>query len=113
MKANAKSQLTRNHSCGMLWSVLVAFTAVQLLAVTNISFASETRRLRVSDDGRHLVYENGDPFFWLADTGWEIFHRLTQEEADRYLEKRSAQGFTVIQAMTLAENEVFKVPNPA
>ena len=95
----------------MRWSVLAILAAAQLLAVAKVSFASEARRLRVSDSGRHLVYENGEPFFWLADTGWEIFHRLTREEANMYLEKRAAQGFTVIQAMTLAEHKLFKVPN--
>ncbi len=111
MELNGKSRLTRNHSCQIRWSVLAVLAASQLLAVSKISFASEARRLRVSDSGRHLVYENGEPFFWLADTGWEIFHRLAREEADMYLEKRAAQGFTVIQAMTLAEHKLFKVPN--
>ena len=111
MELNGKSRLTRNHSCQMRWSVLAVLAVAQLLAVAKVSFASEARRLRVSDSGRHLVYENGEPFFWLADTGWEIFHRLTREEADMYLEKRAAQGFTVIQAMTLAEHKLFKVPN--
>ena len=25
------------------------------------------------------------PFFWLGDTAWELFHRLTREDAERYL----------------------------
>jgi hypothetical protein len=32
-----------------------------------------------------------------------LFHRLNREEADHYLETRAAQGFTVIQAVVLAE----------
>jgi hypothetical protein len=42
-------------------------------------------------------------FFWLGDTAWELFHRLTREEAERYLENRRAKRFTVIQAVALAE----------
>jgi hypothetical protein len=67
--------------------------------------------LRVSDNQRYLTYENGEPFFYLGDTAWELFHRLTREEADFYLETRAAQSFTVIQAVVLAEHEYAR-PNP-
>ena len=40
------------------------------------------RLLRVSDNKRFLVTDDGRPFFWLGDTAWELFHRLTREEAD-------------------------------
>lgn len=60
-------------------------------------------RIATSVDGRHLVTEGGQPFFWLADTAWELFHRSTREEAEEYLENRRAKGFTVIQAVALAE----------
>ncbi len=59
-------------------------------------------QFNVSDNQRYLV-KDGKPFFWLGDTGWELFHRLDREEADRYLKRRSEQGFTVIQAVVLAE----------
>ena len=50
-----------------------------------------------------LRREGGEPFFWLADTAWELFHRYTPADAARYLETRAAQGFTVVQAVLLAE----------
>ena len=50
-------------------------------------------------------------FIWLGDTGWELFHRLTKEEADEYLKRRAAQGFTVIQAVVLAEMDGLHTPN--
>jgi hypothetical protein len=59
--------------------------------------------LRVAINGRSLEYENGTPFFYLGDTAWQLFHRLNREEADRYLCDRAAKGFTVIQAVVLAE----------
>lgn len=111
MESNGKPRPTRNYRSQIHWPVLIVLVVAQQLAAPRASFAAEARRLLVSDSGRHLVYENGDPFFWLADTGWQIFHRLTREEADAYLEKRAAQGFTVIQAMTLAEHKLFKIPN--
>jgi len=68
--------------------------------------------LRVAADGRHLVHADGTPFFWLGDTAWELFHRLTREEAALYLEDRRRKGFTVIQAVVLAELGGLDVPNP-
>ena len=60
-------------------------------------------RLKVSENHRFLVTENGKPFFYLGDTAWELFHRLNREEADRYLADRAKKGFTVIQAVALGE----------
>ena len=53
-------------------------------------------RLQVSPDHRHLVDGNGQPFFFLGDTAWDLFLRLDRKETDEYLEKRAAQGFNVI-----------------
>jgi hypothetical protein len=69
-------------------------------------------RLAVSTDGRHLVdAASGRPFLYLADTAWELFHRLDREQAERYLTDRAAKGFTVIQAVALAELDGLRVPN--
>jgi Protein of unknown function (DUF4038)/Domain of Unknown Function (DUF1080)/Putative collagen-binding domain of a collagenase len=68
-------------------------------------------RLRVSDNRRFLVKEDGTPFFWLGDTAWELFHRLTREDAERYLRDRAAKKFTVIQAVVLAEFDGLHTPN--
>ena len=68
--------------------------------------------LRVSDNNRFLVHEDGTPFFWLGDTAWELFHRLDREEAERYLKNRAGKGYTVIQAVALAERNGHSDPNP-
>lgn len=68
--------------------------------------------LKVAPGGRHLQYADGRPFLYLGDTAWELFHRLNREEADLYLRNRAAKGFTVIQAVVLAEREGLTVPNP-
>ncbi len=67
--------------------------------------------LKVSENRRFLVTEIGEPFFWLGDTAWELFHRLNRDEADRYLEDRASKGFTVIQAVALAELDGLNTPN--
>jgi hypothetical protein len=71
-----------------------------------------TSHLRVSDNHRYLVRADGSPFFWLGDTAWELFHRLDREEAERYLTDRAEKGFTVIQAVVLAERHALEEANP-
>lgn len=72
---------------------------------------AEAPRLKVSDNGRFLVRDDGTPFFWLGDTAWELLHRLNREEAELYLRTRAEQGFTVIQAVALAELDGLGTPN--
>ena len=67
--------------------------------------------IRVSENHRFLVKADGTPFFYLGDTAWELFHRLNREEADRYLENRAQKGFTVIQAVAIAELDGHGAPN--
>lgn len=67
--------------------------------------------LKVSENKRFLVYEDGSPFFYLGDTGWELFHRLSKGGVEKYLENRRAKGFTVIQAVALAELDGLDTPN--
>jgi hypothetical protein len=68
-------------------------------------------RITVSENRRFLVKETGEPFFWLADTDWEIFHRLTIEEVAFFLKNRQRKGFNVIQAVALAEFDGLHTPN--
>lgn len=68
-------------------------------------------QLSVSTNGRFLKTEKGEPFFWLGDTAWELFHALNQEETLFYLDKRASQGFNVVQAVALAELDGLHTPN--
>lgn len=71
---------------------------------------SGNAQFSISANHRFLL-KDGQPFFWLGDTGWELFHRLDSAEAGTYLKKRSEQGFTVIQAVVLAEMDGIHTPN--
>jgi hypothetical protein len=81
------------------------------IASAQMNVNNTVQRIRVADNQHTLIYEDGKPFFWLGDTGWELFHRLTRAEVEMYLKKRSAQGFNVIQAVALAELDGLRVPN--
>jgi len=79
--------------------------------VTDAIAKESSQRLKVAPNNRFLIKEDGSLFFYLGDTAWELFHRLTREEADLYLKDRAAKGFTVIQAVVLAEFDGLTVPN--
>jgi hypothetical protein len=57
--------------------------------------------MRVSANGRYLVDDEGDPFFYLADTAWTLFYRPTRGEVDLYLRDRWDKGFTVVMPVVL------------
>ena len=65
--------------------------------------------LQLSENRRFFEKGNGEPFFWLGDTGWLLFGKLNREEAERYLENRHQKGFNVIQVMTLHTLDVVNV----
>ncbi len=92
------------------WPILAAIAMG--FAGTSFAASEPLPRLKVSENHHFLATEAGQPFFWLGDTAWELFHRLNREEADRYLEIRARQGFNVIQAVALAELAGLTDPNP-
>jgi len=83
-----------------------------VIFITTVSVVhGQTGFLTISENKRYIVKENGEPFFWLGDTAWELFHRSDKEEAAKYLKNRAAKGFTVIQAVVLAEFNGLSIPN--
>ncbi len=55
--------------------------------------------LHVSPNGRYFIDQNGEPFFWLGDTQWQLFRDFSLDEAEAILKDRARKGFSVIQAM--------------
>ena len=66
---------------------------------------------KLCTNGRYLSWESGEPFFYLGDTAWEMFHKLSREEIQYYCNQRARQGFNAIQAVALAEYDGLTVPN--
>jgi hypothetical protein len=91
--------------------ISTAVAVVALFAAVPQPSASRLPRLKVSENHRFLVTEDGRPFFWLGDTAWELFHRQTREDAERYLANRASLRFTVVQAVALAEFDGLTAPN--
>ena len=68
-------------------------------------------KLKVSADRHFLVQDNGKPFFYLADTAWELFHRLGRKDAAEYLKSARPKAIPAIQAVALAEFDGLVDPN--
>ena len=86
--------------------------SLKIAALLIFFCTSINAQIKVSQNKRFLETHDGKPFFWLGDTAWELFHRLNREEADLYLKNRADKGFTVIQAVALAEIDGLHDPNP-
>lgn len=85
-------------------------TIIAVLLLLSISGFSQY--LQVSKNGHYFVKDNGEPFFWLGDTAWELLHRLHRGDAEMYLRNRAGKGFTVIQTVILAECNGLTEPTP-
>lgn len=59
--------------------------------------------LEISKNQRYLQTKDSQPFFWLGDTAWLLFSKLSREEAEFYLDDRVKKGFNVVQVMVLHE----------
>ncbi len=55
--------------------------------------------LKISENKRYFVNQHGKPYLYHADTGWEIFTKLTTKEAVEYMSFRKSQGFNTIQGI--------------
>ena len=88
---------------------LLLLTLLSLLCI--VTEAQENKKLKVSKDGHHLQFTDGTPFFYMADTAWELIHRLNRQEVDTYLKLRKAQGYNVIQTVVLSEFDGLNRPN--
>jgi len=82
-----------------------------LILICFLPVIAFSQKLHINADGHRLVKEDGSVFFYMADTGWELFHRLNKEETELYLKDRKAKGFNVIQAVILAELDGLNTPN--
>lgn len=82
-----------------------------LLANQNLIAQQINGPIQIHPDHRFLMTSEKEPFFWMADTAWELFHRLDKQEAIMYLDKRKEQGFNVVQAVVLAELDGINTPN--
>lgn len=84
---------------------IVLLKLVAAVALSRRAPAASPPSLTVSDNGRYLVTADGQAFFCLGDTAWRFIQTASRTGVDdqpsvpRHFEKRSAQGFNVIQTV--------------
>jgi len=73
------------------------------LLISTVGAAAEQRvyPVKVSENGRYFVDQNGSPVFWLGITQWQIFREYTLEDARTILENTKDKGFAFVQAMLM------------
>ncbi len=103
--------MTKLFTTGIILFLLAVTSTAQEKPWDGPSADFSHGKLKVSDNRRFLVYEDGTPFFYLGDTGWELIHRLSKTDAEKYLENRRSKGYTVIQTVALAELDGLNAPN--
>ncbi|CAG9984549.1 unnamed protein product [Clonostachys byssicola] len=90
----------------------IAVLSTSLAAASLTEYPWTEAAISAPTEGRYLYKTvSGEPFTWVADTNWELFHRMNHTDVDLYLADRAAKGFTVIQAVLLSKYNVTTAPN--
>ncbi len=66
-------------------------------------------KLKVSDNHRFLVFENGTPFFWLGNTSWLLSERLNRDDVEFFLTAEAKNGYNVEQLQILCGTPTFNI----
>jgi hypothetical protein len=110
LRNRIKEEIMTTQNCKKLKKLILIMyqaykSSIITLFILAISLTSFSQPVKVSENGRYLVDKEGKPFFYLGDTGWLLFNKLTREEAVQYLQNRVEKGFTVIQASIIMGKE--------
>jgi hypothetical protein len=81
-------------------AILIVFCT---LLSAQTSYPKFTFPLKISNDNRKLIDQNGIPFLINGDTAWSLIVTLNKEETEIYLENRRLKGFNSI-IVELIEN---------
>jgi len=91
---------------------IVLVTLSLLLLAAKTQAGEPVYPLKVSENRRHFIDQEGDPVFWLGTTQWQLFREYTIEEARTIIERTKGNGFAFAQVMLLGVGDGTK-PNVA
>src|SRR6185436_16327859 len=81
----------------------VETTCLALLALETLRKApqpkSDGQIVKVSENGRYFVDQDGQPIFWLGTTQWQLLRDHSLDEARIIIEKSKGHGFVFAQVM--------------
>ncbi len=67
----------------------------------NVTAQKELPLIQVAPNKHFFQTSDGQPFFWLGDTGWLLFVKMNREEIIQYLDNRKSKGYNLIQVMVV------------
>ena len=118
MKQSQRTALPKKSDNVANIQIRTAFKALLVLLLTMAAMPSQGAkiykpwdhgRLKVSDNQRYLVHEDGAPFFWLGNTAWLISERLNRDEVEYYLTREREAGYNVEQIQVLNAIPTFNI----
>lgn len=80
---------------------LILLASLFSIFAASVTAGQPVYPVKVSENKRYFVDQNGDPVFWLGITQWQIFREYTLEEARIILENAGSKGFAFVQAMLM------------
>jgi hypothetical protein len=81
------------------WNLPGRAAIIAILALSALHLEAAPGPIRVSANGRHFVDARGEPFYFLADTQWDLFRRYSLGDANLIFENRKTRGFSVVMVM--------------
>ena len=91
--------------------ITMALLVVSLLKVKPIIAGEQlVYPIKISDNSRYFVDQEGKPVFWLGTTQWQLFREYKIEDARTILEKTADKGFVFAQVMLMGVGDGTK-PN--
>ena len=90
---------------------IMALVIVSLSAVRAVVAGERSAfPIKVSDNGRYFIDQQGKPVFWLGTTQWQLFREYKIEDACTILERTADKGFAFAQVMLMGVGDGTK-PN--
>ncbi len=74
----------------------VLISSASLVAGARTTMAQAAYPLKLSENHRYLVDQNGKPFFMVGDTPQGLIGRLSEQDVDYYFADREAHGFNTL-----------------
>ncbi len=93
----------------LLVTALLVAGALTANAAAKVYKPWSNGKLKVSENNRYIVHENGKPFFWLGNTAWLLPERLNRDEVEFFLEKDRLAGYNVEQIQVLNAIPTFNI----
>lgn len=94
----------------ILMTALALLISVATMAKDEVIYKPwDNGKLKVSDNNRYLVHQNGTPFFWMGNTAWLLPERLTRDEVAYFLSQDRKAGYNVEQIQVLNAIPTFNI----